>query len=230
MNKVNENKMSMFYAVLAVCAKYSAEWAALLSFKTAHDELKGNVKSIEDASQTQETNITGAALDKRFKRDAMVAKSVEAAHAMFAYAEDTNDIVLREKVNYAASDFLKKRDAVVAQLCQGIHDLANGLAANLANYGVLPADVTALQTAIDAYVSVVSAPRNATTVRKGATAEIEALVKDSMKILNNRMDKVMPEFRESKPVFYQEYFDARIIVDNTGGAQKDEAAPEANAA
>jgi hypothetical protein len=36
-------------------------------------------------------------------------------------------------------------------------------------------------------------------VRKGATAEINALVKDSMKILNNRMDKLMPEFEEKQP-------------------------------
>jgi hypothetical protein len=33
----------MFYAVLAVCAKYAADWTGLLSFKTAHDELKLNV-------------------------------------------------------------------------------------------------------------------------------------------------------------------------------------------
>jgi hypothetical protein len=118
----------------------------------------------------------GAALDKRFKLDAMVKKTVEVAHAMFAYAEATGDIVLRERVNYSASDLVKKRDAVVAQIAQGIHDLANGLIANLADYGLVVTDVTKLQGVIDAYMTVVSAPRNATTVRKGATAEINALV------------------------------------------------------
>lgn len=222
MNKASENKMTMFYAVLATCAKYTADWTGLLSFKNAHDEFEGNLKSLENASQTQETNMKGAALDKRFKRDAMTNKTIVLAQAMFAYAEDQGDVVLREKVNYSESDLAKKRDAVVAQLSQGIRDLANALVASLADYGVVAADVTALQTAIDAYVAVVTAPRNATTVRKGATAEINALVKDSMKILNNRMDKLMPEFETSAPLFFQEYFDARIIVDASGTGSKAE--------
>ena len=65
------------------------------------------------------------------------------------------------------------------------------------------------------------------TVRKGATAEISALVKDSLKILNNRMDKLMSEFKESKPNFYQEYFDARIIVDSATEKKKDDEAKAA---
>ena len=64
-------------------------------------------------------------------------------------------------------------------------------------YGLVAADLTAQQSTIDAYTATVGSPRAAATVRKGATAEIEALVKDSMKILNNRMDKLMPEFEAS---------------------------------
>lgn len=87
----------------------------------------------------------------------------------------------------------------------------------------MAADLTAQQSTIDAYTATVGSPRAALTVRKGATAEINALVKDSMKILNNRMDKLMPEFEGSNPDFFQEYFDARMIV-NSGTDKKDEAA------
>lgn len=41
--------------------------------------------------------------------------------------------------------------------------------------------------------------------------------------MNNRMDKLMPEFEVSKPDFFQEYFDACMIV-NSGTDKKDEAA------
>jgi len=44
-----------------------------------------------------------------------------------------------------------------------------------------------------------------------------------MKILNNRMDKLMPEYETSNPDFFQEYFDARAIVDS-GTEKKKEAA------
>ncbi|MCB9182761.1 MAG: hypothetical protein H6591_02505 [Flavobacteriales bacterium] len=80
-------------------------------------------------------------------------------------------------------------------------------------YGITAADPTSLQTKITAYVDVVAFPRNAVTIRKGATAELNALIKDTMKLLNNRLDPMIEEFRESDPKFYKEYFDGRIIVD-----------------
>jgi len=226
MNKQNEDKMSMFYALLQVLAKHVAVWTGLVPFKNAHDELKLNVGSIESATQKQETSLKGVALDKRFKKEAMVKRTLSIAQAMFAYAEDEGDVVLRDKVDYTRSDLMQPRDAIIAQTCQNIHDLANPLIATLAAYGVLPADLSAQQDAIDAYMATVGSPRAALTVRKGATAEINALVKDSMKILNNRMDKLMPEFEESNADFFQEYFDARMIV-NSGSAKKDEEAEAA---
>ncbi|MBL0125892.1 MAG: hypothetical protein IPP83_00230 [Flavobacteriales bacterium] len=224
MNKLNEDKMSMFYALLQVLAKHVAVWTGLVPFKNAHDEFKGNVASIEDATQTQETSLKGVALDKRFKKEKMVKATVDIAHGLFAYAVDEGDLVLQAKVDYSRSDLMQTRDAIIAQTCQNIHDMANPIIAALGAYGLVTADLTAQQSTIDAYTATVGSPRAALTVRKGATAEIEALVKDSMKILNNRMDKLMPEFEGSNPDFFQEYFDARMIVNSGTTKQEDEAA------
>ncbi len=220
MNKNSENKMTMYYAVVAACAKYEAEWTGSVPYKNAHDEFILNLRSIENASEKQELNMKGAALDKRFKSETMVQLTVEMGQKIFAYAEDQGDIVLREKANLSEHNLNTKRDAIIAQLCQGMSNLATGLGATLIPYGVAAADLTKLQSAIDAYVTVITAPRNATTVRKGATAEIAALMKDTMKILENRMDKLMPKFKASAPLFHQEYFDARIIVDASGSGKK----------
>lgn len=221
MNKRNENRFSMFYTVQAACAKHAAVWTPLVPFKTAHDEVVINIGAIEAATQTQEKSIAGLALDKRYKQDAMVKVAVEVAAATYAYAVDKGDMVLQEEVNYSASDLRRERDAVIAQVCQNIHTAANGVIGELAAYGVVPADLVNLQTAIDAYVSVVSSTRTGVTVRKGATAEIDALVRNTMKILTQRMDKLMPEFEASHPEFYQEYFDARMIIDLGGKEEKE---------
>ena len=223
MRKANEDRMSMFYALLQVLTKHAAVWTGLIPFKAANDELEANQASLENATQTQESSLKGVALDKRFKKEAMVKKSLEIAQGVFAYAEDMGDVVLRAKVDYSRSDLMHTRDAIIAQTCQNIHDLANGVIASLGAYGLVAADLTTQQGKIDAYTATVGSPRAALTVRKGATAEIDALVKDSMKILNNRMDKLMPEFEVSNPDFFQEYFDARMIVDS-GSEKKKEAA------
>lgn len=223
MNKGNENRMSMFYALLLVLEKHVTAWTGLVPFKNAHDEFKSNVGSLEGATQTQESSLKGVALDKRFKKEAMVKKTLEISQVLFAYAVDEGDLVLKAKVDYSRSDYMQVRDAVVAQTCQNIHSLASPLIASLAAYGLDAADLTEEQAAIDAYTATVGSPRAALTVRKGATAEINALVKDSMKILNNRMDKLMPEYEASHPAFFQEYFDARMIVDS-GSSEKKKAA------
>ena len=217
----------MILAVLQVCFKHALTWTGLVPYKTAHDELKANVASIENATQVQENVLVGIALDKRFKKDAMVKKTLEVAQGVFAYAEDQGDVILRAQVDFSKSDLLKERDAVIGQVCQNIHDTSNGVIASLGAYGLVAADLVELQAGIDAYVAVIASPRTAVTVRKGATAEIDALVKDSMKILNNRMDMLMPEFETSAPEFFQEYFDARIIIDLGGKEEKPEAEADA---
>ncbi len=225
MKKTMENRLSMLQAVLAACAKFIGIWTPLTAFKAAHDELKGNVNGIELASQTQEEQLKGFAEDKGLKKDAMIKKALAISYAVFAFADAMGDVVLREKMNYSYSDISLKRDSIVAQICQGIHDVANGLIANLSAYGLVPADVAAQQVTITAYKAVITAPRGATAVRKAATAEIEVLIRNSMKILSNQMDKMMPEYQTSNPAFFSEYFTARMVVDNGAAEKKKPAAP-----
>ena len=229
MNKHLENRMSMLYTVRQVCEKHSGAFGSLPPFVNAFGELKVNISATENAIRTQEQSLLGVALDKRTKRTAMLSSALAVANAAFAYAEDTGDLALRERMSWSFSTSNKGRDAVIGQRCQGIHDDATANLPDLPDYGVTAVDLTALRSDIDAYVATIGSPRSALTVRKGATAEITALVKDSLKILNNRMDKLMSEFKESKPNFYQEYFDARIIVDSGARTQErpDELAPAA---
>ena len=177
MKKIEENRISMFYAVGSVCDSHTAVWAATVPYANAFGELKVNLGLIENDIEVQESGLLGITKDKALKKEAMVAKALEVAQATYALATDTGDTVLQGKVNYSNSDLLLGRDTIVGQRCQGVHTEATTVILALAPYGILPADLTALQTLIDDYVAVVSAPRAALTVRKGATAEIDALVR-----------------------------------------------------
>ena len=224
MKKIAENRMSMFYAVEGVCDAHAGVWAALVPYATAVSEVKANIGLLEDAIEVQEVELKGYAKDKAEKKEAMVDLTLDVAQAGYALAVDISDAVLQGKMDFSRSDLLAGRDTVIGQRCQGIHTEAAAVVAQLAPYGILPADMAALQTAIDAYVDVVDAPRVAVTVRKGATTAIDKLVSLTSDILNDRMDKLMPEFKTSAPAFFQEYFDARIIVD-LGGTQEEEETP-----
>lgn len=215
MKKTLEDRFTMFYAVDTALDNHTATWTPLVPFTNAVTQFKAKIAAIEAEVEQQEKELDGYAMDKIGKKTKMIEKALQVANQVFAFAEDTSNTVLREKVDFSRTDLSTKRDAVVAQLCQGIHDEANAVIASLAPYGLVAADLTALQTLIDDYEAVISAPRTAITVRKGSTEAIEALIKEGTLILTNRLDKLMSEFKDSAPDFYQEYFDARVVV-NTG--------------
>lgn len=99
---------------------------------------------------------------------------------------------------------------------------SNANIASLAHYGVTAAEVTALQTLIDAYLVLVQQPRNVITARKGATSEIGLLVRDTQKLLTRRLDMLMRRFVVSAPKFYRQYTNARIIIDRVGSGKVEE--------
>ncbi|MBK7382986.1 MAG: hypothetical protein IPI81_06555 [Flavobacteriales bacterium] len=214
----------MFRVVDTTCDVYVAVWTPLVPFATAVAAFKAKIKAIEDEIETQSTELDGYAMDKGKKKETMVRKAHSVANQVFAYAEDVGDTVLREKMDVSYSDLIAPRDSIVGQKCQGIHTEANAVIASLAPYGILPLDLTDLQGFIDAYELVISAPRVAITVRKGATERIETLIREGTTILTNRMDKLMSEFKDSDPVFHQEYFDARIVV-NSGSVKEEVPVP-----
>ena len=205
----------MFYAVKTCVDTHNAVWAAYVPYANAVTDFGKVIVDIEAEVETQGKGLEGYAEDKGNKKETMVREALRIANRVFAFATDSGDAVLRGKMDVSLSDLVAPRDAVVAQKCQGIHDEANAVLASLAPYGIVAADLTVLQTAIDAYEVVISAPRVAVTVRKGATEAMEVSIKEGTAILKNRMDKLMSEYEVSNPDFHQEYFDARIVV-NTG--------------
>lgn len=224
MRKDLEDRLTMFYATQSAVDKYHATWAALVPYSNAVDAFKDVILNLEAEVETQGLGTDGYAMDKGAKKEDMVRKTLAIANHVYAYAVDNADIVLREKMSVSYSALIAPRDAVVAQKCQGIHDEANAVIASLAAYGVVAGDLTAQQSAIDIYEAVISSPRTAITVRKGATENIEELIREGTAILKDRMDKLMVEYEVSSPDFYQEYFDARIVV-NTGAKKEDAPVP-----
>jgi len=207
MNQVEENRMSMAYAAIQVLDQNTLIWNGVAAMVQAHTEFKTNLTALEGAVAKQVADIKGHAKDKAAAEEKMIAKTLAVAGSVMAFATVNGDNGLAESMNISRSELNRYRDSVVA----------------LAAFGVLPADVTALQGLIDTYVALIPQPRNMITARKGATAEIGALVRDTMKLLNRRIDRLMVQFSFSNPEFVKQYFDARIIIDQHGQKDNNEA-------
>jgi hypothetical protein len=160
----------------------------------------------------QERRTTGSAADKQKEEDEMIAKTIEVASAVYAYASITNNNTLKDKIDYSPTALKRSRDTILRDIWQVIHDEAIGVGNSLADYGVDANDLAQLQKEIDDYAALLTAPRTAITTRVRVTAELEEKFKEGDEILHNQMDKLVETLKEREKRFYREYNRARLII------------------
>jgi hypothetical protein len=153
------------------------------------------------------------AVDKEQKRLNLCRASATMAGIVKAWAEATGNVLIAAQMDITYSDLLRLKDGILAERCTTIHDTANDNLAELANYNITAAKLTALAATIDAFKNANTAPRSAEIEISAATMAVAQTDKDTKALLDKRMDKLMEDFRESNVDFYNQYKTARVIQD-----------------
>jgi hypothetical protein len=213
MNANQQNKLSMFLAVLGVMDKYNSVWSAMTAVAEMVTRLTGYTDSIQDKTGVQGTPLTGIAGGKRRNRIDMMEKALAIAGDLHALATKNNDSTLQAKTALELSDLTRLGDTLVAPRCQEIYALVNTNTAALANYGVTAADITALQAAIDAYTDVLTKPREAVVGRKEVTGSMAQDEDAADELFKKELDPAMRKFKTKNAPFYGEYTSAHMIID-----------------
>jgi len=213
MKKDQETRYNMFNAVRTVLAENTALYAALPALRSTITEFNANLDAIAQCVEKQVIDITGFARDKAAAEEQMLGLTQVVAKAALAYATVKQDEVLAAKVNVGLARLRRHADGVVARHCRAMLDAANAVGSALEPYGVDADRLNTLKAAIQRYDEALSAPRLAITARKGATAELALLLKDTTKLVTRRLDALMEVYRLEAPAFHRAYMDARIIVD-----------------
>lgn len=209
-----QNRLSMYLAVLGVMAKYNSVWAALTAIADMVTRLQDLTSSIQESSGVQGSPLTGIAGGKRRKRMEMMEQTVAIAGDLHAMAVKNNDASLEAKTDFELTDLVRLGETVVGPRCEEIRGFANTNAATLASgYGVDAADITALQTAITDFKGLLTKPRQAVVARKEVRGDIADDEAAADKLLEKEMDKTMRKFKTKNAPFFGEYTSARMIVD-----------------
>lgn len=207
-----ENKLSMIRATEEVLNKNQSKWSGKVLFVTVKTAFSTKIEALQNARQRQLDIITGITVDKKELRKLMMEKAESVATKLAIYAEDTNDNELVNEVNLSRLQLDRARDEAVAGLCQNIHDHATKHIADLAPYEIDADMLATLQSAIQVYSAKAPQPRAAKAAKKAVTAGIVTLLEDIDKILKNRLDKLMREYKSAEPEFYNAYKAARILI------------------
>lgn len=226
MNAKQENKLSMYLAVKAVCDRNNSTWQTLQAFVDAYADFGTRVANLQNLAQTQAQKTTGLAADKEALRKIMATAAVEVALATHAYAKKSKNNDLAAKTNVSVSTFLEGRDTLAAATALNIHAAATANLASLATYGVAAAKLTALKAKVDAYTASLSKPRDAAAIARTSTKQMKDEFAAADAALKDQMDALVPQFAATNAKFASDYQVARIIVDNVGGQPKPKPAPQ----
>lgn len=190
-------------SVVQTIAKFSE---SLTNFEAAVDAIKAK-------ENERRLSTKGKTEAKYNAEETLLDATIKTASALYTYADLNNNIELRNlaDVTYTGLDNLKDVDLIARS--EQIHYAANPLAAELADYGLSAADLTAFKTAIDNYSDAAGDRDASVAVRKGASVSIKDMFKNADSILEGQLDKFVDMLMNSYPHFYNGYKGARIIRD-----------------
>lgn len=220
MKAKQENKLSMYLAVQAVCDRNQSTWQVLQAFVDGYADFGGRVSNIQNLAQSQSVDPTGLSADKDQLRRAMAEAATEVAGGVYAYAKKVKNNDLAAQTNVSVTTFMDGRDTLAATRALNVHAAATANLANLAPYGVTAAKLTALKAKVDAYSASITKPREAVGSGSTATKQMDDEFHAADAVLEDQLDMLMPQFKAANPTFVADYQNARIIVDSGGGKAK----------
>ncbi|MES2616771.1 MAG: hypothetical protein V4613_02775 [Bacteroidota bacterium] len=215
MTDAQENKLSMLQKVQAHYAHNSAAMAAIPALAALHTELTGYITTLLTLAGQTNADITGYTANKHNKRNALLATviKINAAYAAWLYVNGQTIEAARFDQTPAMLGALRDND-----LYTHAQDLAANAApeaAQLAAFGIVPADFAALTAQSAVFLELIQSYKVQVSLRSAGLAQLDVVLTQAMQLVSTRLDNVMKVFIIPNPTLYDSYRFARSI-DNTG--------------
>ncbi len=214
MDNHDTNRVNMIRTTHDFCVANGAATAAIPAYAPIVTAIKGKLLLIDSLDIIALGTTTGVTLDTNALRIAMSGLAFKCATAAFAYANSVDNNTLAAQVKFTRSQFDSFKKEEVDDICQGIHDVVNANAAVVTPYGITPVDITDLQTATDLYRASIQAPRQARITISNSKDQIKGIISDvSQNLLKNQLDRMTDTLKSSNQPYYDQYYQAREILD-----------------
>lgn len=211
MNKFEESSRSMYIAVRDYLNTEIGVWTASAGMTAAVTQLSTHITNIDTYSMGQQEDTKGVTITKGTKRDALVSKTIKVADALRAFGNATGNTTIAGQAKVTKSGLDKMPDTLLSDKAQAIRNLGNTNIASLADYNVLPADITALSAARTAFNQDIQKPKNVIGTKKTNTTNLKNEFKATVAHLENVLDPLVRTYNETNSSFVLSYFNNREI-------------------
>jgi aspartokinase len=216
----------MAATVVAYMTKFISIWTGNKAVTDTMSKLTSALGKVGDKAQQQEAPIIGQEAKKALVRHDYEEEIMRIAGQLCSLADKIGDTNLGAQTELTLAQLDKQSVDVLEATGERVSGLATANLAALADYGITPADVTALDALTTQFHGVKTAPRKAIATRAGQTKTMPPAVKSVTSLLRNHLDKQMLMFKKSNPEFYAGYLSARVVIDRHGkGASTPTPAP-----
>jgi hypothetical protein len=224
MTKNQENRLSMYFTVLQTGNFHSEVWKDSVAFANRFNEFTSYVNRIDKARQIQLRAITGVTQNKKNVMYKAGESGFLISQSIYSFAISIGDLKLAHRVKFSLNRLMRERDTVIFVKLRDIKEFAQKYVDQLADYGVTQEDIDELGILTEQYASIVEDPRQAITNRSRATKELKDLMTNANTVLTDHLDRLIHLFKSSAPTFYQQFINARKIVNLGHRKRKEEAA------
>ena len=228
MTKREENKLTMYKAVLGMLNNNKAKTETVPAFAAVEDQFFKAVEEIEFRHGKHQTVAKGAAQQKSVDEDELVDGIVTLGSLLYVLAVQKGDRTLQEAAKVTESALKQMRDAELLSRARTVFEKAEALKGELTNYGIDEAKLSAIKTQIDKYAAALEGTE-AVAAEKTATRQAQSVFPYCLynvtvralsqaydqadHVLYDMIDPLMEIFRSSDSYFYNQYFSARVIKD-----------------
>jgi hypothetical protein len=212
MNKEQSKQFGMIISTQNFLDMNTQTWNTIprmVTYKNQFDEL---IMRIGDkAKETMQTvSVTER---KKALQESLSVKAAALSGAMQILAQENNNPDLLNKVKLNRSDVLLMKEANVAPAISTLMVEAAATQEQLAEFGISEAFLTEVATTLDEFNTLMGKPRIMLNKTYQSISDLDKLIDEAKRLLNNKLDKLMLIYKETNPSFFEGYHRARTIVD-----------------
>jgi hypothetical protein len=209
--QLDKNRMYQKLSVFFTKSQNSAIWQTFIRLVNEISKFLDLTEMLTPYMMQQKTDTKGPTSTKDNAFAAMVNLVVNKAQKAYVWAFDTNNEPMKQTFDVEKTHFYECAEEEALIEVKNIRDALNTNIAELEDVNVLPADITAINTAIANYEKNLGTTGEALSHKKGGTEGIE----DIMRQIDNSLhliDKLLPNnYSESHPDMVNEYWSNRAI-------------------
>ena len=213
MDRRQINQLNMMDATDQLLTTYNSSWSTNAIISAIVGTFRTHLGALNANDTLQKTISTGVTLTKVEAKAAMTSAAILTANAGKAYAGVAGNATLLAEMSHTKSEIKEAPDTDADDICQNIHDNLNPYIASTGGYGATTITQTNLQNAINTFSGMIGKPRVQIGIVKNATLTIEQHFTAANNLLKIQLDGVLAQFATSNAPFFNEYTNARVIVD-----------------